>query len=255
MDVIAENLGRNLLFIVSFIGLFAFLGSMMPVELSTTFQMRNQTTSEYFEAIDIQSFVDSVNITMDESPPFIFRNYPNRYMQKDFDLGGHDVDIWYKMANSTNQWVELYHFWNELIIIRHKDVMHWTNKDGIDRGTELSREELNADYTNETIEYTVDDGRKRRLQFTVYFAFNTTLYSTPEDAWNYNNLQVMGGIGIDQINTTQNAWGLISLLLWFDSPDLHPLINFMVHLPIWTSMAYLVYRLILMAIPFVGGSS
>jgi len=49
-----------------------------------------------------------------------------------------------------------------------------------------------------------------------------------------------------------SAWNIVGMILFFQMPQVHPLFNLMFALPIWACIVYTIYRLILLAIPFVG---
>lgn len=78
-------------------------------------------------------------------------------------------------------------------------------------------------------------------------------------AWDEGTLYVELGFGFDDFVVALNSYDMIGRLLTFQSPEIFGLtgvaatiINTIIALPVWSCIAYLVYRLVLMAIPFVG---
>jgi hypothetical protein len=83
------------------------------------------------------------------------------------------------------------------------------------------------------------------------FGYNTTSYDNCTQAYENDALGIWLGINFDQVNTQYNAWNLISMILFFQMPDVHPLINVIIAIPIWVTIAYLVFTLITKLIPFL----
>jgi len=121
---------------------------------------------------------------------------------------------------------------------------------GVNYGNWLSIEKLDECWDNESsmVAFNI---RTTEVQMRVYFGFNTTKYSKPSEAYYDDGLSCLYGIGFDQINTSTNAWNLIGSLLFFQMPDVHPAINALIAIPLWALIAYLIYVLILKAIPLV----
>jgi hypothetical protein len=97
------------------------------------------------------------------------------------------------------------------------------------------------------------------LAFNFYFTYNMTKYSSLQAAWDAYDLNIFVGQGYDDTFAKMDAWSLIGLLLSFQSPEVFgatgsyaTTLNLIIAVPIWTCIAYIFYRLVLMAIPFVG---
>jgi len=222
------------------------------MQFATSTQMRNQTVPSYFEAMDIQSFAETWTYVMNETGgEMMYGMYRVDVENAGEWLGGHNFDLFYRPANQSDHNLFLKHYWSEWIILPFSHDLEWINGEGISRGTILEENELNTDYANEKSKYTA---KCSHFEVRCFFGYNETLYSSPTDAWDHHGLNILIGINFDQIATTMNAWALIGMILFFEMPDVHPMINFFIALPFWISFAYLIYRLILFAIPFVGGS-
>lgn len=66
-------------------------------------------------------------------------------------------------------------------------------------------------------------------------------------------VEVTLGFGFSDIEASMNAWDIVGRLLAFQAVEtgVTP-VNILIAIPIWASIAYLAYRLILFALPFVG---
>ena len=61
------------------------------------------------------------------------------------------------------------------------------------------------------------------------------------------------GIEFDQMATGLNAWDLISMVLFFKMPNVHPVLNYIIGVPIWISITWLAASIIiafLKSLPF-----
>lgn len=90
-------------------------------------------------------------------------------------------------------------------------------------------------------------------QYYVSISFNESKWSSFDDAWNNGELLVWMGMGYSDTPSTISSWNIIAQLMFFQIPDIHPTVNALIAVSIWAPIGYLVYRLILMAIPFLGG--
>jgi len=240
---------RGLVIIGSFLACFALIASLIPPQLFPSYvEGRQIEVPDYFEAIDLQSFANTSIYILNETggaPAFEDLYYV------DIGIGGHDLNLYYRIANST---------YEMLLYIRHAFAewwgwvyyhdLTWINGEGISRSDRLQASELNSDFANERATYKVECNH---LFIRVYFGYNETLYSSPEEAWNYGALNMLVGINFDQTSTGYNAWSLIAMLLFFQMPDVHWIINAIISVPIWIAVAYISFILILRAIGAIFG--
>lgn len=245
---------RGLLVIVGFLASLVLLISLIPTGFfAYTFEGRTIIVEDYFEAIDLQSFVDTWTYTLNETGGelvFGFDVYEVPVETAGEWLGGHDISLFYRVANASNPEVlTLTHFWAEFIFGQQHD-LEWKNFQGISRGTSLEGTELDADYSEETIDYT---SLCSHFQVKVFFGFNETTYSSPTEAWNHHGLSILIGINFDQVSTGSDAWGIISMLLFFQMPEISVFLNAIIAIPLWIGILYITYILILRAIGAVFG--
>lgn len=234
---------KPLMVVISFLGIFAILAGTIPGEFyAASYEGREINVPEYFEAVDISSFMETYNFTIDDPSWF----------EEEWELGGYnwimnaDYDDNFIGLGKKNYW---WFFWVGTTNMKFR------NTQGIDRGTFLNQEELNEDYDTEKdyTKYTCEGDDDPSVGCTVFFGFNTSKYDTPSQAWENGELYFMQGLGFDQINTSTNAWNLVGMLLIFQMPNIHPIINMIIAIPLWICIAYLIFALILKVIPFVSG--
>ncbi|MEM3629099.1 MAG: hypothetical protein QXE06_06985 [Candidatus Bathyarchaeia archaeon] len=241
--------------VVTFLGIFFILGSIVPPGfMATVAEPRKVKVPEYFESVDLNRYsaYEVINLTWSM----------NWY---DFDLGGWKFQIYW----TSPMWGA-----PDCILFRRKDswwIFSWFVEEGKwynPQGVKVSRvrsvlyteimldfecitgDTLNENYQGDLIEFKIVFSV---TEFTAHFAFNTTKYASPKEAWENNELYCLIGMTFDKQNTTLSAWNLVGALLFFKMPDVHPVLNAIIAIPIWIAIAYLIYILILKAIPFVGG--
>ncbi|MDH5635297.1 MAG: hypothetical protein OEY47_01340 [Candidatus Bathyarchaeota archaeon] len=236
---------RALIVVVTFLSSFFILSFAIPSGffVSPYEGKKEINVPEYFEAIDIYSYAETYNFTITNSSVF----------EKYFTLGNWNVlfNSYYdveKMKGSIydSWWLFKWNFRS----------LKWYNKQGVQVSYDYYSQYINHDILDANY-----DSSKQECKFTlsnsdvtfhVYFGFNQTAYSKPSDALAQNDLECLFCINFDEVNTSFNAWNLIGSILFFQMPNVHVAINMLIAIPIWLLIAYLVYVLILKAIPFVG---
>jgi hypothetical protein len=243
-----------LITIVTFLGIFFVLSASMPATLIVNPQDgRVVDVPEYFEGIDIQSYANTYVINLSD---------PNNLEQGEFTFGGWEMK--YSDWNPPDSliWIRTQAEW--FIFRWDFQYFKWHDKEGVERSQvtwigewhekqAISYEALDNAYESwgrEGLRWTL---RNVHTQIVVYVGFNETKYVSPSDALNGGELSLLLCINFDKINTSFNAWNLIGQLLFFQLPNVHPVLNVIIAIPLWAGIAYLIYVLILKVIPFVGG--
>jgi hypothetical protein len=248
VEVSAENI--TLVTVITFLSMFFILvASMPPGIISTPQQGKVINVPEYFEAIDLSYFAVTKNFTVG----------PNLWNYA-FQVGGWNVKAtYYDIFDSIVMWT-----YDSFGIFEYNiEDFKWYDSQGVkvsDRINTLGalggwREAISLTticnaFTNNTSAFTIQNSK---TQCKIYFGYDSTKYKSPREAFQDGNLGVLVGMGIDNTNTRINAWNFIGMLLFFQAPDVHPLLNAIIAIPIWIMIAWLIYILILKAIPFVGG--
>lgn len=240
---------RGIITIGSFLGILVLLIGWIPAPFYVEeYEGRTITAPEYFEAIELEQYATIWNFTLDESdqdPEYLLGWW---VLQQ--EIGGHHIEFWYIPANSSN---------TEMFAVRHSEfwwifktgrhVMELWNGDET-RGDNLGKSEIDADYENDDLSYTA---KCDHAEVDVFFAFNETKYSTPTEALNHHGLHCMVGIEWDQVATSMSAWDIIGMLLFFQLPNVHWMVNALIAIPIWLGIAYLSFIMILRAIGAIFG--
>jgi len=235
---------RSFLIVITFLGTFTLLVASMPIELIVSpSERREYEVEEYFEAIDLQSFAEIFQYCMNETGG---TSYPLLYA-KSVDIGGRDLTLYYKKANQSDLYLYLVHKWTEWIIIPCLHYQIWINSEGVTRSAGAQKQNRIYDYTinqdySDSLPYTA---KCSHFQVTVYFGYNETTYSSVTEAWNHHALYILIGIDFAEMATGMNAWNLIAMLLFFQMPDIHPVLNMILALPIWVCIAWLAVAFII----------
>jgi len=242
VEVSAENI--TLVTVVTFLSVFFILVSMMPAGLLyTPSEKRTIDVPEYFESVDITSFSQFKNITIGKD----LSDLPEYW----FDLGGHSF-YW-----DTNYHIHVLTLWTHggwWYFTWDFNSFKWYDSNGIERSWGYGTEwHLDWDSINCSESWTLKQIGGQEVQVSVFWGYNKTAYASAWHAFMNNDLNVLIAIGFDQLNTSINAWNLVGSLLFFQTPEVHPAINAIIAIPIWVMIAWLIYILILKAIPFVGG--
>lgn len=238
---------RGLVFVVCFLAISGFLATMIYGYYGSTYSQREVTVPEYFESVDVQSFAFTHNFTINFGGAQFFSH--------SFPMAGWNVrlDAWRGNPFVPNQ-IKSYHFEEFWIFSWNFHTFEWFSGEGISYGYELLYTELdtiwnNMENKNQTIRCLL---KSDQTQFTVYFGWDTETYSLPSEAlWN-NAMQVLYCIGIDEVNTAQNIWSIIAMLLFYKIPDVHWTVDVIIKVPTWTTIAYLVFVLIMKIFPWGG---
>jgi len=241
---------RGLVVVGSFLSCLVLLIGLIPADFyPTAYEGKTVSPPEsgYFEAVDITYYVNTVIITLNDTGYHAYK-YPPRYYTYELDLGGHDLRL-YDYYDPDVQ-LKLEHFWVQWIFETNHHWMKWINHEGVNRGEELTPSELDADYVEGNIRYIV---KCDHFQAIGFFGFNETAYSKPSEAWENNDLHIMFAIEFDQATTGFNAWSLISGILFFQLPDVHPIINATIAVPIWIAIVYISVILIYRSIGAIFG--
>jgi len=263
--VSSENI--TLVTVVTFLSIFMITAMFIPWGIVTGAQGSEREgkivkVPDYFEGIDIQNFAETrvVNFTK----PYDIEIY-------EFKFGGWNIRVedygasksglqppysdWLYIRTQSEWWIFRWNF----------KYFHWYDKEGIERSKDNPY--INPTETYHVIYYQAfdeayqkwgKDGLRWQLkndytQLIVYVGWNFTKYAKPSDAFKGGEISFLLCINFDKMNTSFNAWNLISSILFFQMPKVHPFLNAIIAIPVWICIAWLIYILIVKIIPFVGG--
>ena len=245
---------RGLIVIVTFLGVSFLLIGLMPAEIYVAGETRTIETTE-FEGIDVLSFADTANLCMNETGGAYEFGAPTWYrMQVDDgtgDLGGHDVEFVYRIANESTHELRNEHLYGVFIFTFGHDMNHY-DKNGIDRGTILDVSEIedNRNPDNDTSMFTI---KCSDFNARLIMNYNGSKWSNFTEAWDHNELYAFHGINFDQVSTSYSAFDLIGRLLFFQMPEGNLILNAIIAIPVWVGIGYIVVILIYRTIGAVFG--
>lgn len=233
---------KTLLVVLCMLGIFGILVGTIPSEFITEAQeYRAQDIPSEFDLVDTLQFANTYNFTND---------YPTKIFSKDF--GGYSL-----------RWTSLYGAWDGYFQVAfvHYDwefpIFGWLmgshyvewmgRKTGLNHGTKLGSNDVELEWNDETnsSDFTA---KCRHFNMYVFWSYNLTAYATMEDAYLDDNLYVLWAIEWDELGTGLNAFNLISMILFFQLPDIHPILNMIIALPLWVCIGWLTFAFIMAVI-------
>jgi len=245
---------RGLLVAGTLLSIFVLLVNAIPGDflVAQSDNMQVNLPDDVFKSVDVSSYATTYNLTLDDSGLQIFLyGVPTAYRYS-FSIGGHHFYLYDYLPAGGGPAVRLTHYWYWWIFPTNLHNLDFIDNIGFNDGDLLTSTELDADYTSGNIRYTVDCDH---VNMETFFGFNETAYSSPSLAWAANDLRILFGMELDQVNTSTNAWMVISQVLFFQSPEVHSSINYIIAVPIWLCVAYVTFIVILkvMGAIFAGG--
>lgn len=237
-----STIGPMFITVVIFLGIFAFLVGGVPLNVvpMTDQGYILKTYPDIFDPLTMQKF----NFSASESFLLTFTSPENK--SDPFYLGNNELVIAsYTLLGSSRLYMQHNTPW---FIFSGWHLLQTPNLVSL-----IGLDEVLKYYSNNT-DLSVFTLECDHLTLTTIIGFNTSIYNTLELAWSNKEIFVTVGIGYDQLlGTRLGAWSLISQLLLFQAPDIHPAINGLIAIPLWACIGYVVYRLILLAFPFGVG--
>jgi hypothetical protein len=79
-------------------------------------------------------------------------------------------------------------------------------------------------------------------------AYNSSDYDNATQAFENDELSCEFAIEWDELGTGLNAWNIITAILFFQAPDIHPYLNIFLAAPLWAAIGYLAYCFAMVAI-------
>lgn len=248
----AENTGRNVLFIVVFLATFTLLASQIPVIFLVP------SIAEY-DTLNVPSqswYSLELGLSAGQYPIFDNDTFPIN-VEADLTLASvtvRGVFIDYGQGNELTLWRSHTIFW----IFTGTDYLYLDGELGVQRKDAF-------DYMrNENVtSFTMKDSK---FVYHVSIAYDQAKFDTLAEAWDGtvgDTAELYVFIGMTSTEADKlyaeatNAWNLVNQILFFQSPNIHPALNALIAIPVWISIAYLVVRIVLWIIsaPLGGGGS
>lgn len=235
----SENLGKDVVFIVTLLGVFIILVGFMPSGFFAVAPDYQQPYyPSYFQSDDIENikFVETAEVH-------------RAWYKADFDFRP-SVNFKFVVSWGTTK---------NTIWIQHVTWELWVLWDGHDMNI-VDEGYTELDLTTALEHVDPDSGACvlypvwcNCITVKVWIVDSDQERNDLATAWQEGKVEMTIGLGMGQYEVTLSGWDIIARLLVFQAPNIHPVVNGIIALPFYTLVGYLIYRLILLAIPFVGG--
>lgn len=249
---------KPFIFIVVFVGVFALLISLgvssIPLAFVGTSALDyTDNFPEYFDVADVESLAQYHNITADNGGAYYSEDWGiDEGFGHNFLFKCNEVDDEWKVVNE--------HYFPWLSIPTGNHEMTWYDyENGTDFGTYVTDTEF------QSISYvtgSVEDGFLEQAKFKVRcdhvrlfatMSYNATAYANITMAFLSDAATVVFAISWDELGTGLSAYNLISDIMTFSRPDIHPALNALIAIPLWAMIGFLIVVIILAiieALPF-----
>jgi len=231
---------RTFLFVITLLAVFGLLVATIPYE----FFVAGEEYESYelpegkFSTKDLEAYASTWTCGLNETGGSAGTGYMYSVTVK---LGGHTFKFAYTKANSTPLQIIFTHETVEWWFFKLLHRMDWKNTMAETRGDILSVAELEEDYEDYmpyslTCKHTHLDGS---------FLYDEETYDNVTDAWNHHGLEFFIGIEFDALATGLNAWDVLGMILFFELPNIHPVFNYIIKIPLWVAIAWLAFSFII----------
>ena len=130
------------------------------------------------------------------------------------------------------------------------DPCKFISPDGTDRGTAIALTTINSDADDGAVRYDLESYLNGESAGSLVAYWNTTKYDNSTHAWDNQELYLLHGVGIDS-SATNNVAALLVGLLFFQLPDVPPLVNAILATPTWACVIFILWFVIKEMIPFI----
>ena len=257
----AEPLAKTFFVVLIFISTFGILLSITPTE----FLAPDYDTGFYIQAYPQDSWVGREVGSWDET----FLGVSNNTLRQDkhaylniSDIIEDDIQIIARWEWGLGDKDILFQHHYAIVRILGIGVL-WdsdTMKDHLTGEIKISQTLVESYLKQGTYEPQVSRFEMSCDHFSYYvsIAYNSTKFDSLTDAYagsgGYDpELWIFIGMGYESEWASLPTWMIIAQLLTFQAPDVHPIINGLIAIPLWIAVIYLVYNLLLRMFPFVAG--
>lgn len=238
---------RPLAFSMFTIFFFFILTSLISPNLLIYSESYGLITPETYQGAELGNYQFVYNVTVDDST---FTQFQALQLHN-FELGG---QYWTLFIDSGYNYLRLGRRNYFGIFLISYDYLTFRHELGSDRGDVLTKDEMNLDFSEDVdwIKYRMYNPSDAGVGCEINLGFNRSEFNTPYEAFENEELVVYVGMGIDNLYSTLNAWQLITLVMFFQLPNIDPLTNALIAFPLWFFFCLPVVLFILKFIPFVG---
>lgn len=248
-----EKTGRNVVFMVTFLATFTLLISLMP----SAFLIPQLKEYESFNIPSDSWYALELGLSEGQYP--IWNNgtlpYSTQFDHVYLELGSLKIDCQFysTLRGKEVQLSRVYTTWW---------IFTWHDSLLLEGRFYIQRDDIFKYMRNENVSsMTMKDSK---YTYHVSFAYDHSKFNSFAQAWDGTTednpeLRIFIGMTANDADRlfaeSTNAWNLINQILFFQRPSIHPILNAIIAIPIWISIAYLVVRIILWIIsaPLGGG--
>ena len=230
---------RGFVFAVVFIIVFSALIAAIPIGL----QGVGDTVTPVIpvDPSILTDFTDYENYTASA-----FTELPAGYFFYEYNLADRD---WIVATNEIAfELSAKVYFW--FLWLGQIDQVKFTSPNSGDRGTQISFDEIDSDADDGSVRYSMQFTTSGKAAGALVLYWNTTTYDNSTLAWDNDELYMLHGVGIESTATNDIGALIISLLL-LRLPEVPPLVNLFLAVPIWACIIYVLWFIIKEMIPFV----
>jgi len=208
------------------------------------------------------------NVTMYDNLGSDNMTYPYSSMDHgpaapDWEMGlpaGQYFEVWWSSSGGAS-----------MLEFRHTTIVWWgrtyVSMDiyGVDDTPVLFRKRIFGDLFNTLTDNWSNDANasvfytRTPVRSSILLEYNQTAYANWAAAWAAGQMSYTLSYEVDWNSTNINAWSLVGQLLTFTAPNLSmsgiggTILNAVIALPVWSLIAYLVYKIVAGVIPFLSG--
>lgn len=232
-----EKFSRNLIYIVTFLGTFFIL--LILLDTAFLYGGKSYQNYSYPETWDLSeiAFTKDGNFT---------KSYSGYTLYEFPDQGNFKFEIhWQSVLNHITVRHRTWEFLSlsdaDFMEIQEKNRAYLWPQDLIDDYDPL----LNATYYSPVL--------CDHISVKVWFYDHNQTRNNMTLSVAEEKIGATIGFGVDDVRAKTSSWDIIGRLLLLQAVEIGPwYIQALINIPIYVSIGYLVYRLILLAIPFVG---
>jgi len=245
-----------LIFSVSYLFIFGLLIGLMPV-LAPNLLYSGKEYSQ-FDVPDYFSSLDIENIAFFKNQNLV---YPQSAIYFDYNP---DVNVkLYAEWTVINPYINLNVITWEWLIFHTSEYMRFTSTNdlvqneiwiGLMELKDAWQEDFNASIF-------IAKAPSGIIKVKCWFTDTDDTRNDIEEAWDDGEITLGIGFGIDDVETSYNAFSLVGLLLTFTRPEIFGAsgtlaitLNLIVAVPVFVAISYLIYYFVTSIIPFIRGA-
>lgn len=201
----------------------------------------------HYRDVDVPEALEAFEIPVYSYQSFDIIFIGEGSFSQDFDFDDHGPPYVYRFTawNTTNDYgydpVVLFIEWDSYPFSGH-GLDFWFNYTNYDTNLAFATMDTIYAATDELV-FTIKT-EDNELSFLCSFKWNETSYSTPSDALHNDAMKLYVGRTWEQEMSSMNSWSIITMVLFFQLPDIHPALSLIIGLPIWVSFSYIIFIII-----------